>query len=577
MKKIKNVGFKFERWDLLNKSNDQKSKLKSENIIKVLLENRKIRINKEKKEFFKPTSPEKLSITNLGLSEREIDRAIKRLRNAKRNKEKIIIYGDYDTDGITGTAIMWENLYSLGFDVLPYIPERFSEGYGLNAESIKKLNRSYSKDGTSKLKLIITVDNGIVASSAIDVTRKLGIDVIITDHHQRGKIVPKAYSIIHSEKICGSAIAWIFSREIKRKLKSQNSKTLTQGLELAAIGTVADQMPLVGVNRSFAKVGIEKLRNTKRLGLLELFKVAGIKRDSSGWVIGTYEINFMIAPRINAMGRLKHAIDSLRLLCTNDVDRARHLSDKLNRTNQERQRIVEEVLIHARKEVLRETGIGSVLILAHESYHEGVIGLAAGKLVEEFYRPSIVLSKGKIISKASARSIPGFNIIKVIRNLDHLIEGGGGHPMAAGFSIKTENIEEFKNKFTEISEDYLNEDLLLKKLKVDLEVELDVLNFSLFSKISEFEPTGIGNPGPLFMTRNVNVIDLRLVGQGDKHLKLKLEKDGKDIDAIAFNLGEYYENIFQKRMIDIVYGLDENIWNGNRSLELKIRDLRLSE
>ena len=577
MKKIKNKGFKFERWELIHKSKIQRSKLKSGSIIKILLENRRIRIDKERKEYFKPISPEKLSIKELGLDKREIDKAIKRLRAAKRNKEKIIIYGDYDTDGISAAAIMWENLYSLGFDVLPYIPERFSEGYGLNAESIKKLDRSYFEDKTSKLKLIITVDNGIVASSAVEAARKLGIDVIITDHHLKGKTIPDAYSIIHTEEICGSGIAWIFSREIKRKIKSRNSRTAVSGLELTAIGTIADQMPLVGFNRSFAKVGLDKLRNTKRLGLLELFKVAGIKKDSSGWQIGTYEINFMIAPRINAMGRLGQATDSLRLLCTNNKERARQLSDKLNRTNQERQRVVEEVIVHARKEVIKRAVVGSVLILAHESYHEGVIGLAAGKLAEEFYRPSIVLSKGKTISKASARSIPGFNIIEAIRSLDSLIEGGGGHPMAAGFSIKTVNIEEFKNKFVEISNNILTKDLLSKKLKVDLEIDLDVLNFGLFDQISGFEPTGIGNPGAVFMTKNVNILGLRLVGQGEKHIKLNLEKDGKVMDAIAFNSGEHYDSLSQNRTIDIVYGLDENIWNGNKNLQLIIKDMRLSE
>jgi single-stranded-DNA-specific exonuclease len=287
------------------------------------------------------------------------------------------------------------------------------------------------------------------------------------------------------------------------------------------------------------------------------FKIAGLKVDI-GLIIGTYEINFIIAPRINAMGRLGHAIDS-KITLYERHDRARILADKLNSTNQQRQEWL-NVLIHARREAVKEDNQGNVLIMAHESYHEGVIGLAAGRLAEEFYRPSIILSKGEIISKASARSIPGFNIIEVIRILDSLIEEGGGHPMAAGFSIKTVNIEEFKKKFKEISNNYLTKDLLNKKLKVDLELDLDVLDTSLYDQIFEFEPIGIGNPGSLFLTRKVGIQELRLVGQGAKHIKMRLENNGKVMDAIAFGLGEYYSDLNRKK-IDLVYGLDENIWN----------------
>jgi single-stranded-DNA-specific exonuclease len=285
---------------------------------------------------------------------------------------------------------LWECLYSLGIDVLPYIPERFSEGYGIKGKSVQELKKKYSGLG-----LVITVDNGIVAKGAVDKVNKLGIDAIVTDHHQKGKKLLKAHSIIHTVNTSGSAIAWIFARELRRHFKHQPSYFPGNGLELVAIGTIADQIPLIGVNRSFAKFGLEALNATQRVGLLELFKEARVEKGS----IGSYTVGFIIAPRINAMGRMKHAIDSLRLLCTKSSGKARDLANYLGKTNAERQKIVEEVVVHARESVDISAG-KDMIVISHEKYHEGVIGLAAAKLVDEFWRPAIVLSRGKRISKA---------------------------------------------------------------------------------------------------------------------------------------------------------------------------------
>ena len=331
-------------------------------------------------------------------------------------------------------------------------------------------------------------------------------------------------------------------------------------------------MSLIGVNRSFVKYGIEKLRQSERVGLISLFEIAGIKSSN----IGTYEINYVIAPRLNAMGRLIHAIDSLRLLCTKDSARARDLARLLNETNQSRQRIVDKVVLHAR-ESIRKNGFGNVIVLAHESYHEGVIGLAAGKLVDEYYRPSVVFAKGDVFSKASARSIPGFNIIEAIRRHEDLIEDGGGHPMAAGFTIRTEKIGEFKDKFEETSRDYLTGKILSKRLKVDCRVDFSQLSFNLLNKILEFEPTGAGNPIPLFLTEQIKVISTRVVGQTNKHLKLILEKDNKTFGAIAFNFGNYSNNLLPGKTVDTVYSINKNIWNGNENIELNIKDLRVND
>ena len=536
------------KWEVLSESMIGKA-----GITGILLKNRGINTLKEKNEFFKPIRPEKLSLKALGISKLEINKAIKRIKEAKRKKEKVIVYGDYDADGICATAILWECLYKLGLNVLPYIPERFSEGYGLNIESLKKL-----KEKDPDLKLILTVDHGIVADKKIDVACELGIDTIITDHHEKGKTTPKAYAIVHTTKISGSAVAWILAREFDS----------TGGLDLAALGTISDQLSLIGPNRSIAKYGLEVLRKTQRPGLLSLFEEARIEKEK----IGSYEVGYVVAPRINAMGRLTHAIDSLRLLCTKDRKRAGELADLVGRTNFERQKIVENVVSHA-KEKLGEKVEENIIILSHESYHEGVIGLAAAKLVEKFYRPAIVLSKKKDISKASARSIAGFNIIEVIRKLEGLYLEGGGHPMAAGFSIETSKIEEFARKIKEISKPLLTQDLLSRKLKIDTEIDFNQINRKLHDKLKEFEPTGLGNFPPLFLTKEVQVLEARTVGRDNSHLKLKLRQNSVVFDAIGFGLASTHV-LEPSALVNIVYSIEENIWNNHTSLQLKIKDIK---
>lgn len=553
-----------KKWEIIGKLKVKNGKAKADDIVDILLKNRGIKTVKEKKEFFSPTSPEKITLNSLGLERTSINKAIARIKKAIKNKEKIIIYGDYDADGITGTAILWECLFSLGANVMPYIPERFSEGYGLNSESITRL-----KQENPDLGLIITVDNGIVANKQVELAKKIGIDVVITDHHQKGKAAPKAFAIVHTTEISGAALAWVLAREIRKKLAGKSE--IPKGLELTAIGVIADQMPLTGVNRSFVKYGLEALNRTKRLGLLSLFKEIGIKKGE----IGIYAVGFMIAPRINAMGRLKHAIDSLRLLCTRNRKQAEELASFLGKTNAERQKIVEEVVVHARrasKNMMSE----SVIFIAHESYHEGVIGLAASRLVEEYYKPTIIVSRGKEISKASARSIQGFNIIKAIKSMEELLIDAGGHPMAAGFSIKTSNMEKFSLRFNKETTRLLTEELLTKKLSVDLELDFNLINKRLSDLIKKFEPTGSANPSPTFVTKSVLVVGARAVGKNRRHLKMKLRRDEQIFDAIAFGFGEYSPRLSLGEEIDLVYALEENVWNGVRSLQLNVKDMRLA-
>jgi len=559
----------MKKWDILYKSKVKGQRSKVDEVIDILLKNRGIKTEKAKKEFFNPTPPDKISLKSLKISEASVRKAIARIKKAIKDREQIIVYGDYDADGVCATAIFWETLYSLNKKTLPYIPERFSEGYGLNAESVENI-----KSQDPDVKLIITVDNGIVAYNGVKKANELGIDIIITDHHLKGKKLPKAQAIIHTTEIGGAGLAWILSREIKSAISHQPSAI--SSLELAAIGTIADQLPLIGPNRSFAKYGLGALNKTERAGLLALFEEAAIKKGSAGWGIGIYQVNFMIAPRLNAMGRLEHAIDSLRLLCIKDRGKAQELAYLLGKTNRQRQKVVDEVLLHANKSV-DEDNLGSVIILAHESYHEGVIGLAASKLVERFYRPAIVLSKGGKFSKASARSISGFNIIEALRKMQNMWVEGGGHPMAAGFTIETSKIEVFSERFSKAANSILTDDLLARRLKIDLEVDFNQLNWKLENALKDFEPAGIGNPTPTFATKEVGVLNSRVVGRDAKHLKLVLQKGDKTFDAIAFGFGYLYPKLMTAETVDVAYNLMENEWMGERKLELRVKDIKLGE
>ena len=554
------------RWEIL-------SNIKLDNdeaVVKTLLKNRNI---KEEKGFFYPPEPYSIKLKALDIKESDIVKAINRIKLAKKSDEMVYIYGDYDADGICSTAILWEALHTLGLNVLPHIPDRFEEGYGINAKSIENL-----KLKNKNLKLIITVDNGIVGFDGVKKAGELGVDVIVIDHHAKGNKLPKAFGILHSTKTSGAGLAYFFANELLKKVNpeklgplSQRSELFKSWLGISAIGVIADQIPLTSINRSIVKYGLSELSKTKRPGLMALFEESGLlTRSVLVNQIGTYEVNYVIAPRINAMGRLKHGIDSLRLLCTTQKNKAHELAKNLGRTNLDRQKIVDEVVTLARKKVSNE----KIIVIAGENFHEGVIGLAAGRLVEEFYRPAIVFSKKKDMSKASARSVSGFSIIEAIWATD-LISEGGGHPMAAGFSIETTKIDQFAKKINTMADKMLTSDLLEKRLKIDCIIDFSLITPSFQDTLKKFEPFGIGNYSPLFCTKKVEVLSGKTVGKESKHLKLKLKQDGQVFDSIYFGGGKIYSDLTPDCIVDIVYGIEENIWNGKSSLQLVVKDLRI--
>jgi len=556
----------MKHWQVLHKVKGKGLPQRRQEIIEAILKNRKI---KEKEEFFNPSSPLKINAADIGIDLKELAKAKKRLLLAKKRSEQVLIWGDYDADGICGAAILWEALWENGFDALPHIPKR-SEGYGLNKKVFSKIKEKHPHIG-----LIVTVDNGIVAHAEVKEIAKLGVDVIITDHHIKEKKVPQAVAIVWSKKVCGAAVGWFLAREF--------AKSKSSGLELVALATVADFMPLLLVNRSLVKYGLRRLRQTKRIGLLALYQEAGLVKES----LEAYHIGFIISPRLNAMGRLAEAMDSLRLLCTKDQSKARQLAQKIGKANRRRQTVMNQAFLKAVKRVHQDGREKDKLLFVHSpSFHAGVIGLVAGKLMEKFYRPAIVAREEDVLTKASCRSVKGFNIIVAIRQLDKYLIAAGGHPQAAGFTIKTKDLPKVEKKLRAIAEKEINEKILTPKLKIDCQLNFGDLSFSLFKELERFEPFGFGNPRPIFKTSNVIIKEIRRVGRGNNHLKLILddtatkkiekipaeEENRSILDGIGFGMGSLDLKVGDK--IDIAYNLVVNEWNGRRNLELKIKEIR---
>lgn len=550
-------------WKILSSLKQTQKKEKEEEIINVLLKNRGINSSQDKKLFFNPAHPSKLTLNEVGISESELKKGVKRIIKAIKNNEFIVVYGDYDADGICATAILWETLHKYHKGVMPYLPNRIDEGYGLSKKGIDNIVKEYSP------KLIITVDHGVTASEEIEYAKEKGIDIIVSDHHVIPKKKPKPYALIHTTKVGGAGVSLFLAREF---LKDTN---VEEKLSLCAIGTVSDVLPLIGVNRSIVSYGLEELKKTTRVGLKALFSEAGIKQTE----LSTYHLGYIIGPRINASGRITHALDSLRLLCTKSSAKARELALLLSSTNRQRQKITETTLLHARGFVVKNYGLSltksnKLLFVYDDSYNQGIIGLVAGRLVEEFYRPTIVLSVGKTYAKASARSISGFNIISAIRETQELLIDCGGHPMAAGFTVETVKIERLKKKLNSVFKEKLADNLLIRVIKVDCEISLTDITSPLYDKLTQFQPFGPGNPEPLFTTKGLQVKEARLVGRDRKHLKLVVEDtNGNQFNAIAFGLSSFYPKLTKDGLVNIVYSITKNDWNGER-LELKIRDIK---
>ncbi|MEK7109624.1 MAG: DHH family phosphoesterase, partial [Patescibacteria group bacterium] len=431
----------------------------------------KLRNIKDINQFLNPPSPLSLILEDFGPYKKSFAKVLKILREIKEKNQMIVVYTDYDADGITGGAILWETLHLLGFKVMPYVPHRKLEGYGLSKIGIDNVKKKFDPA------LIISVDHGITKVEEIKYAASLGIKVIVTDHHLKGDKIPKeAEAIFHIPVLSGSGVAYFFAKEIFNvfaSVKTQNFASLrnnfkTDYLTLASIGTIADLVPLVGPSRSLVKHGLETFNKVKRFGIKHILKQAGIEDKK----ITPYEVGFMIAPRINAIGRLEHAIDALRLLCTNDEKKAYALAHKIGNVNVERQELVEKSVTEAKKMLDVETPHGAslpkIIILVSEHWHEGIIGLIASKIAEEFYRPTFVLTKTNGGYKGSARSIPSFHVTDFLRSLKKNLIDVGGHKQAAGFTLEKNQLDSFCSAVQKLSLKLIKDKDLEKKIEADL-------------------------------------------------------------------------------------------------------------
>jgi single-stranded-DNA-specific exonuclease len=502
-----------------------------------------------------------------------MEMAVERILFAIRHEEPIAVYGDYDVDGVTATALLVDALQALGANARHYIPNRFEEGYGLNKDALDSLKG----DG---VKLVITVDCGIRSPNEALHAQTIGLDLIISDHHHPdGENLPPAFAVINPKQhgdvypdkdLAGVGIAYKLAEALTQKMNgAATNLKLADLLDLVALGTVADLAPLIGENRFLVRKGLKQIRETKRQGLYSLCNVA---RTQIGKITAG-NIGFMLGPRLNASGRLESAMASFELLTTTDVMRAGQLAQQLDVQNHQRQSLTRSTQEQAQQIAMSEDPDAFLLFAAHESFNPGVVGLAASRLTELFYRPSIVAAKGPEETRGSCRSIPEFHITDALDLCKDLLVRHGGHAAAAGFTVRNENLPELISRLKEIARAQLEGNDLRHLLAADLEVSLSQLSFEVLSHLEYLEPTGYGNPDAVFASRDVKVKSFRAVGSEGKHLKVTFEgENGQPFDSIGFRMGHLQSSLPHR--VDVMYHIEANEYNGRRSLQLNLKDIK---
>lgn len=500
----------------------------------------------------------------------DMERAVNRIIEAINNKEKTIIYGDYDVDGITSITVLKKFLNERGLDVDYYIPNRLEEGYGLNKEAIEEI----AKKG---YKLMITVDCGISGVEEVELANSLGIETIITDHHEQLDVLPNAYAIINPKRrdntypfrgLAGVGVVFKVIQAISIKL-NLDEKEYLKYLDIVCIGTISDIVPLVDENRVIAKLGLMLVKCTKNVGLKELIQESGYKTIDSGMV------SFGIAPRINACGRMGKQEEALELFLTDNPEKAKTITKRLNEYNTQRQetekQIFEQAISELEKENLEEK---NSIVLAGENWHHGVIGIVASRITEKFFKPTILICIEDDIGKGSGRSVPGFDLHEALAQSSKYLEKYGGHEMAVGLSLKKENIQEFKNHFEEYAKSKGVKDIV-PIINIDSEITKKDINKATVEQIKLLEPFGEQNKQPLLIYKNLKIASIRALSEG-KHLKLMLKDENEIINAIGFNLGELSEEYLIGDKVDVVGTLEINAYNGQEQIKINLKDIMKS-
>jgi len=495
----------------------------------------------------------------------DISQAVSRVYKAVLAREKIAVYGDFDVDGVTAIVILVEGLSRLGAEVITYIPDRVNEGHGLKISALEKLQAQ----GAS---LVITVDCGVTDLTEVKQAREMGMDMIITDHHIPLGSLPRAVAVIDPKRkdsmypypdLAGAGVAFKFLQALFHK--DSREKWLAGLMELVVLATVTDLVTLVGENRYLVKKGLRELNNSSRVGIQEMGKLAGLKPGE----LDTEDISWVLGPRLNAAGRMDNASTSYQLLTTQSPEEARLLALELERRNAERQKVTKEVLSRAREKLAAKLHL-PVLIDGDESYSIGVIGLVAGKLVDEFYKPAIIISLGPELCQGSCRSIAEFDVTAALGECHNLLTTFGGHPLAAGFTVTRQNLAQLEECITRLATDQLGQLDLRPEIVIDAELPLSTFSGETFNLIKKLSPFGRGNPQPTFLTRQVEVIECRNFGNQGEWLRLKLKQGNITWQAVDFESRRTREEI--PSHVDIVYNLKKSRWNGEEVLSLNLRD-----
>ncbi|MEF3692152.1 MAG: single-stranded-DNA-specific exonuclease RecJ [Candidatus Moraniibacteriota bacterium] len=540
-----------------------------------LLHQRGVRSQEEIKKFIFPNYEE--DIRNPFLF-KDMAPAMERLKKARAEGEKILIFGDYDADGITASLVLKTALEEAGFETDVHIPNKELEGYGLNDEALM----NFAKKGFN---LVITTDCGIANREEVAGAKKIGIDVIVTDHHHIPPQIPEAVAIINpkikncgypQDDLAGVGVAFKFAQAIYETFMPEKKDKTKWLLDLVAIGTVADMVPLIGENRTMVKFGLLVLSKTRRVGLQEMFKVGRILIDENNFP-DAQKISFQIAPRINAASRMTHAERAFGLLAQEDRILARDMALDLEDQNSRRQKETAQIVSQAEKIANNFFRDKNFILISNSNFPVGTLGLVAGKLADKYKRPVAILKKEEEESKGSFRSIPQIDIIGTIEKCNDLLVKYGGHNQAAGITIKNENLEEFYKKMEELIDKELEGKDLSPEIKVDLELSAEDVGMELIDGLKKMEPFGQGNDKPIFLLKDLTIKDLRWIGNGEKHLKLFLTPNNgqpKVFEAIGFNLSERFNNLKTGDKINLLFNLEEDEWNGNKKIQLKIIDIK---
>lgn len=568
-----------KRWKIKDQSNPEEVKTFSselnnldETLTNILLQ-RKIDTFEKAKSFFRPSLEE---IHDPFLM-KDMDKAVKRLQHAIKNKEKILVYGDYDVDGTTSVALVYSYLKNYYENLSYYIPDRYAEGYGISYQGI-----DYAEE--HDFKLIIALDCGIKANDKVDYAAKKGVDFIICDHHRPGNEIPKAVAVLDQKRegcnypykeLSGCGVGFKLM-QAWTQTEGKDETKLFEYLDLLAISTCADIVPITGENRVFVYYGLKVINENPRLGIKTMLELAALKKE-----LTVTDIVFTIAPRINAAGRIETGNKAVEMLVEENKEKALKFGVNINELNAERKDLDKAITAEALKQIEDNVDLQNkkTTVLFQENWHKGVIGIVASRLIETHYRPTIILTESNGKATGSARSVKDFDVYDAIDACGDLLEQFGGHKYAAGLTMKLENLEAFTQKFEEVVSEQIDPELLIPQINIDSKLSLNQITPKFYKILKQFAPTGPGNMRPVFMSENVFITNnSRKIGGDKTHLRLEVfQEENPDIkfNCIGFGLGNVLDDLDEGMPFSIAYNIEENHWNGNTTLQLNIKDVKV--